>query len=91
MVGQEGKPGAKPAAAERAVISAPTKNTLEAISADPGAQSLAHEREMARRAREHLMYCAEARGEAKGRAEGKAKSTLAVLEARGIVVTEAQR
>lgn len=49
------------------------KNTLEAISADPNAQSLVREREMAQRAHEHLMYSARAEGEAKGRAEGEAK------------------
>jgi hypothetical protein len=63
--------------------------------ADPGAQSLAREREMARRAHEHLMYCARVEAKAEGRAEGEArgeaKSVLAVLEARGIAVTEAQR
>ena len=71
------------------------KNTLEAISADPGTQSLVREREMARRAHEHLMYSARAEGrvegEAKGRVEGEAQAVLAVLEARGIPVTEQQR
>jgi cell fate (sporulation/competence/biofilm development) regulator YlbF (YheA/YmcA/DUF963 family) len=67
------------------------KTTLEAISADPGAQSLAREREMARRAHEHLMYCARVEAKAEGRAEGEARTILAFLEARDIVVTEAQR
>jgi predicted transposase/invertase (TIGR01784 family) len=67
------------------------KTTLEAISADPGAQSLAREREMARRAHEHLLYCARVEAKAEGRAEGEARTILAFLEARDIVVTEAQR
>jgi hypothetical protein len=67
------------------------KSTLEAISADPGAQSLVREREMARRAHEHLLYSARIAGRTEGRAEGEAKSSLAVLDARGISVSEAQR
>ncbi len=67
------------------------KSTLEAISADPGTQSLVREREMARRAHEHLLYSAGIAGEARGRVEGEAHAVLAVLEARGIPVTEQQR
>jgi predicted transposase/invertase (TIGR01784 family) len=67
------------------------KSTLEAISADPNAQSLVREREMAKRAHEHLLYSARAEGKAEGKAEGEARAVLAFLEARGISVTEEQR
>ncbi len=66
------------------------KSTLEAISADPGTQSLVREREMARRAHEHLLYSAGIAGEARGEARGEAKSVLTVLEARGIAISETQ-
>jgi predicted transposase/invertase (TIGR01784 family) len=62
------------------------KNTLEAISADPNAQSLVREREMAKRAHEHLLYSARAEGET----IGEARAVLTVLRARGIVPTELQ-
>ena len=63
------------------------KNTLEAISADPNAQSLAREREMAMRAHEHLLHTARAEGEA----QGEARAVLTFLEARGLTLTEQQR
>jgi hypothetical protein len=63
------------------------KNTLEAISADPNAQSLAREREMGMRVHEHLMHMARAEGEARG----EAKAVLTFLEARGLTPNEEQR
>jgi predicted transposase/invertase (TIGR01784 family) len=79
------------------------KNTLEELSSDPVAQRLARERETAVLMHRHLMNSSlehglkqgraegEARGEAKGRAEGEAKAVLAVLDARGLAITDQQR
>jgi hypothetical protein len=50
---------------------------------------------MARRAHEHLMYCARVEAKAEGKVEGKAESraddVLTILQARGLELTEAQR
>ena len=67
------------------------KTALEAISADPNAQSLVREREMAKRAHEHLLYSARAEGRAEGQALGEAQAVLTVLEARGLAPTAEQR
>jgi predicted transposase/invertase (TIGR01784 family) len=71
------------------------KDMLEDLSSDPAAQRLARERETAVLMHRHLMNSSLEHGlklgEARGEARGEAKAVLAVLEARGLAVTDQQR
>jgi predicted transposase/invertase (TIGR01784 family) len=67
------------------------RDTLEELSSDPTAQRLARERETAVLMHRHLMNSSLEHGLRQGRAEGEAKALLAVLQARGLAVTDQQR
>jgi predicted transposase/invertase (TIGR01784 family) len=75
------------------------KDALDRLSADPQARALAEQREMAlisyhlemNEVRKQGIAEGEARGRAEGEARGRAMAVLAVLQARQIAVSEAQR
>jgi predicted transposase/invertase (TIGR01784 family) len=79
------------------------KDTLQELSSDPVAQRLARERETAVLMHRHLVNSSlehgleqgraegRAEGEVRGRAEGEANAVLAVLNARGLTVTDQLR
>jgi predicted transposase/invertase (TIGR01784 family) len=67
------------------------RETLEELSLDPVAQRLASERETAVLMHRHLINSSLEHGLRLGRAEGEANAVIAVLQARGIAVTNEQR
>lgn len=74
---------------------AKAKATLDRLSADPSTQELARRRKLALATFRHTMAAAQAEGRAEGRAEGQAmmgqSALVAVLEARGFVVSQELR
>jgi predicted transposase/invertase (TIGR01784 family) len=68
-------------------IMARAKSILEELSADPGAQEAARQRELGLLNWNHSHYVAREEGKAEGEAKGKAEGVLVVLRARCLVVS----